>query len=61
MLTFMNSKQPDKQPSEMVVLTNKTKFSEKVTDTDINIGEDLQFIIHVFYWCIPLYHEKHLT
>ena len=47
MLTFMNSKLPDK----LVILTRKSTF-----------------IIHVFYWCIPLDHEiytkcnkKHLT
>ena len=25
--------------------------------TAIYIGEDQKFIIHVFYWCIPLDHE----
>ena len=68
MLTFINSKLS-------VVFTGKTKFSKKVnsmkyeiSSTDIYIGEDLEFIIHVFYWCIPLDHEiytkcnkKHLT
>ena len=37
--------------------------------TDIHVGEDLGFIIPVFFWCIPLDHEiytkwkktKHLT
>ena len=71
MLTFINSKLSDK----LVVFTSKTKFSQKVnpmkyeiSSTDIYIGEDLEFIIHVFYWCIPLDHEiytkcnkKHLT
>ena len=42
--------------------------SNKISSTYIYIGEDLEFIIHVFYWCIPLDHEiytkcnkKHLT
>ena len=42
--------------------------SNKISSTYIYIGEDLEFIIHVFYWCIPLYYEiytkcnkKHLT
>ena len=70
MLTFMNSKLPDK----LVVLTSKTTFCKKVNpmkyplQTHTYIGEDLEFIIHIFYWCIPLDHEiytkcrkKHLT
>ena len=54
MLTFMNSKLPDK----LVVLTSKTKFSKKVNPmkypVQTHIGDDLEFIIHVFYWGIPL-------
>ena len=54
MLTFMNSKLPDK----LVVLTSKTKFSKKVNPmkypVQTYIGDDLEFIIHVFYWGIPL-------
>ena len=43
-------------------LTSNTTFSKKsksyeISNTGIYIGEDLEFIIHVFYWCIPLDHE----
>ena len=59
MLTFMNSKLPDK----LVVLTSRNTFCKKVNprkyplQTHTYIGEDLEFIIHIFYWCIPLDHE----
>ena len=42
--------------------------SYEISSTDIYIGEGLEFIIHVFYWCIQLDHgiytkcnKKHLT
>ena len=59
MLTFMNSKLPedwqisDKQHH----IFQKSKFHE-ISNTDIYIGENLEFIIHVFYWCIQLDHES---
>ena len=56
MLTFMSSKVPDK----LVVSTSKTIFSKKVNPLKYPVqytGEDLEYIIHVFYWCIPLDHE----
>ena len=59
MLTFMNSKLPDK----LVVLTSETTFCKKVNPRKYPvhiyryIGEDLEFIIHIFYWCIPLDYE----
>ena len=34
----------------------ESKFYE-ISRADIYIGEDLEFIIRVFYWCIPLDHE----
>ena len=33
--------------------------SDKIFSTVIYIGEDREFIIHVFYWCIPLDHETY--
>ena len=68
MLTFMNSNLPDK----LVVLISKTIFSKRVNPMKYSvktyIGDDLEFIIHVFDWCIPLDHKiytncnkKHLT
>ena len=61
MLTFMNSKLlcgwqiSDKQYH----IFQKSKSCE-VSNTDIYIGEDLEFIIHVFYWCIQLDHEIYI-
>ena len=31
--------------------------SYEISSTVIYIGEGQKFIIHVFYWCIPLDHE----
>ena len=42
-------------------LTSKTAFSKKVNPmknpVQTYVGEDLEFVIHVFYWCISLDHE----
>ena len=58
MLTFMNSKQPDDwQISDKQYHIFQKSKSYEISNTDIYIGEDLEFIIHVFYWCIPLDHE----
>ena len=69
MLNFMNSKVPDDwQISDKQYHIFQKSKSYEISNTDIYIGEDLEFIIHVFYWCIPLDHEiytkckkKHLT
>ena len=34
--------------------------SYKISSTVIYMGEDREFIIHVFYWCTPLYHEIYI-
>ena len=68
-LAFMNSKLPDDwQISDKQYHIFQKSKSYEISNTDIYIGEDLEFIIHVFYWCIPLDHEiytkckkKHLT
>ena len=68
-LTFMNSKLPDDwQISDKQYHIFRKSKSYEILNTGIYIGEDLEFIIHVFYWCIPLDHEiytkckkKHLT
>ena len=57
MLSFMNSKQikmtgKDKQNP----IFQKSKFCE-ISITVVYTGEDREFFIHVFYWCIPLDHE----
>ena len=58
MLTFMNSKLPDDwQISDKQYHIFQKSKSYEISNTDIYIGEDLEFIIHVFYWCIPLDHE----
>ena len=69
MLTFMNSKLPDDwQISDKQYHIFQKSKSYEISNTDIYIGEDLEFIIHVFYWCIQLDHEiyikckkKHVT
>ena len=54
MLTFMNSKLPhDWQKSDKKNHIFQKSKSYEISSTDIYIGEDLEFIIHVFYWCIP--------
>ena len=57
MLSFMNSK--------LTKMTGKGKQnhifqkskSYEISSTVIYISKDQKFIIHVFYWCIPLDHE----
>ena len=57
MLSFMNSK--------LTKMTGKGKQnhifqkskSYEISSTVIYIGQGQKFIIHVFYWCIPLDHE----
>ena len=58
MLTFLNSK----LPHDWQIFDKKNHVSQKsksyeISSTDIYIGKDLELIIHVFYWCIPLDHE----
>ena len=54
----MNSKLPDDwQISDKQYHIFQKSKSYEISNTDIYIGEDLEFIIHVFYWCIPLDHE----
>ena len=60
MLTFMNSKLTkttgkDKQDH----IFQKSKSNE-ISSADIYVGDDQEFIIHVFYWCIPLDHEIYI-
>ena len=45
-------------------LTSKSTFSRKINPikyplTGIYVGEDLEFVICVFSWCIPLDHENY--
>ena len=55
MLTFTNLKLPhDWQISDKKNHIFQKSKSYEISSTDIYIGEDLEFIIHVFYWCIPL-------
>ena len=58
MLTFMNSKLPDdwQISHKQYDILQKSK-SYEISNTDIYIVEDLEFIIHVFYWCIQFDHE----
>ena len=58
MLTFVNSKLPDdwQIPDKQYQISQKSK-SYEISNTDIYIGEDLEFIIHIFYRCTQLDHE----
>ena len=50
MLIFMNSKLPDDwQISDKQYHTFQKSKSYEISNTDIYTGEDLEFIIHVFY------------
>ena len=54
----MDSKLPhDWQISEKKSHIFQKSKSYEISSTDTYIGEYLEFIIHVFYWCIPLDHE----
>ena len=58
MLTFMNSKlQYDWQIIDKKNYIFQKIKSYEISTTNIYIGEDLEFIIHVFYWCIPSDHK----
>ena len=51
MLTFMNSKLPDDwQISDKQYHIFQKRKSYEMSNTDIYISEDLEFIIHVFYF-----------
>ena len=57
MLSFMNSKQIKMTGKEKQNhIFQKSKFCE-ISSTVVYTGEDREFIIHVFYWCITLDHE----
>ena len=61
MLTFMNSKLPDDwQISDKQYHIFQKSKSYEISKTDIYIGEDLEFIIHVFYCCIYPIRPWHL-
>ena len=58
MLTSMNLKLPnDWQISDKQNHIFQKSKSYEISSKDIYIGEDLEFIIHVFYWYIALDHE----
>ena len=65
MLTFMKSKLRWLAKDKQNHIFWKSK-SYEISSADIYIREDWEFIIHVFYWCIPLDHsiltvKEHLT
>ena len=61
MLTFMNSKLPDDwQISDKQYHIFQKGKSYEISNTDMYIGKDLEFIIHIFYWCIQLDHEIYI-
>ena len=62
MLIFMNLKLPDdwKISDKQYHIFQESK-SYEISNTDIYIGEDLEFTIHLFYWCIQLDHGIYIT
>ena len=57
MLTFMNSKlQDDSEISDKQDHIFEKSKPYEIFNTNIYIGEDLEFITHIFYWCIQLDH-----
>ena len=48
------TKMTDKDKQNHIFQRSK---SYEIYSTVIDIGEEREFIIHVFYWCIPLDHE----
>ena len=54
MLSFMNSKLIGKGKEKLIFQKSK---SWEISSTVIYISKDKKFIIHVFYWCMPLDHE----
>ena len=57
----MNSKLSDDwQISDKQYHIFQKSKSYEIFNTAIYIGEDLEFIIHVFYWCVQLDHEIYI-
>ena len=57
MLRFMNSKLSKTTGKGKQNRISQKSKSYEISSTVIYIGEGQKFIIHVFYWCIPLDHE----
>ena len=53
MLSFMNSKLTKMTGKDKQNHIFQKSKSYEISSTDIYTGGDLEFIIHVFYWCIP--------
>ena len=59
MLTFMNSKLTKMTGKDKQNHIFQKSKSYEISSTVIYIGEDREFIIHVFYCCVPLDHENY--
>ena len=57
MQTFMKSKLTKMTGKDKQNHIFQKSKSYEMSSTDIYIGEGQEFIIHVFYWSIPLDHE----
>ena len=57
MLSFMNSKLTKMTGKDKQNHIFQKSKSYEISSTDIYIGEGQKFIIHVFYWWVPLDHE----
>ena len=57
MQTFMKSKLTKMTGKDKQNHIFQKSKSYEISSTDIYIGEEQEFIIHVFYWSISLDHE----
>ena len=57
MLSFINSKLTKMTGKGKQNHTFQKSKSYEISSTAVYFGEGQKFIIHVFYWCIPLGHE----
>ena len=58
-LTFIKSKLTKMTGKDKQNHIFRKSKSYEISSTDIYIGEDWEFIVHVFYRCIPLDHETY--
>ena len=57
MLSFMNSKLIKMTGTGKQNRVFQKSKSNEISSTVIYISRDQKFVIHVFFWCIPLDHE----
>ena len=60
MLSFMNSKLTKMTGKDKQNHIFQKSKSYEISSTDIYVGEDQDFIVHIFYWCIPFGHKIYI-